>query len=330
MLIQLLEQMSKDEFEALTDEIKTALIEHLKWMRLVNISIVTRVPITDKAFIAEHSYLCCKFGLWMTKVLSDKMFRKSTFLKVDQLHRQFHQLAKELLDDVIENTATDTNKYVLFLDVQSEFFDLVLSIFEFSVVNKHQFDVTTKLINRRTVDTILVHEHHRVKRAGDTHCCIVMADIDNFKRFNDNYGHDVGDVALEHCATIFNNAVRRYDTVARYGGEEFLFILPDININEANLIIERVRTELQESIIYKGELKLSITASFGITQLCRNCDVKESMKRADISLYFAKKQGKNKTVSVDVFDFNDELPENFRDFDLENYTRLIEKHCRVV
>lgn len=97
--------------------------------------------------------------------------------------------------------------YKGFLDTQKEFFDMVLVIFEFSVINKHQFDTTTKLMNRRTVDTVLSTEQHRMQRSMDSNCFIALADIDKFKLFNDAHGHAVGDLVLEHVASVFHESI---------------------------------------------------------------------------------------------------------------------------
>ncbi|MEH6627364.1 MAG: diguanylate cyclase [Motiliproteus sp.] len=112
------------------------------------------------------------------------------------------------MDELNKQGTVDDNIYKQFLLIQKEFFEEVLLIFEFSVINRLQFVSITNLMNRRTVDTVLAHEKHRMSRIDDSTCCIALADIDQFKLFNDSYGHDVGDMALQHTAKIFDDGTR--------------------------------------------------------------------------------------------------------------------------
>lgn len=300
MLAHLLERISKDDFETLSDDIKLSLSEHREWVQKLNIAIISRDKLLDKSFIAKDSHLHCKFGKWINKILSDEIFQQGPFFKVNQLHQEIHSAARDVIEAIEDDSLNLTTKYKKFAAIQKIFFDEVLLIFEFSVINKHQFDITTKLMNRRTVDTVLSHEHYLMQRNGDSNCCIVMADIDKFKSINDTYGHDVGDKVLEHTASVLNESLRRHDTVARFGGEEFLFVLPDMNIADAEKIIERIRIKLSVSTIRHHDEDIGVTASFGITQLCQSLDIKDSIKRADVALYQAKAWGRNRSVSIDI------------------------------
>lgn len=331
MLVQLLERIDKDEFETLSEDIKLSFSEHREWMRKVNIAIVCREKLIDKSFVAPDAHLYCKFGKWIKHILSDEIFQQESFLKVDRLHKEIHNSVRSLIE-AIDHAPLELikKKYEDFLAIQKVFFDEVLLIFEFSVVNKHQFDTTTKLMNRRTVNTVLAYEHHLMQRSDDSICCIVMADIDGFKNFNDEYGHDIGDEVLEHTATVLNESLRRHDTVARFGGEEFLFVLPDMKIADAEKAIERIRKKLALSTIMHNGENIGVTASFGITQLCQNSDIKESLKRADVALYQAKSWGRNRSVSID----KEQLLNNAGiDYDaLSDQVRkdLFMQHCKAV
>ena len=329
MLAHLLERISKDDFETLSEDIKLSIYEHEEWMRKLNIAVISREKLIDKSFIAPDAHMHCKFGKWMKHILSDEIFQEDSFLIIDKLHRETHNSARELIEAIDCATEELVQKYKSFLAIQKIFFDEIMLLFEYSVVNKNQFDLTTKLMNRRAVDVVLIHEHHLMQRDDDSNCCIVMADIDKFKKFNDQYGHDVGDKVLEHTASILHESLRRHDTVARFGGEEFLFVLPDIKIVDAEKIIERIRKNLATSTIEHHGKNIGVTASFGITQLGQNCDIKDSIKRADIALYQAKHWGRNKSVSIDIERLNnmgvlyDELPSQER-------IDLFKHHCKAL
>jgi len=156
-----------------------------------------------------------------------------------------------------------------------------------------------------------------------------MADIDKFKIFNDTYGHDVGDKVLEHTASVLHESLRRHDTVARFGGEEFLFVLPDMKITDAEKIIERIRKTLASSTIEHLGKDIGVTASFGITQLCQNCNIKDSIKRADIALYQAKKWGRNRSVSIDIELLNN-LDVAYDELSVQERIDLFKHHCKAI
>jgi len=329
MLAHLLERISKDEFETLSEDIKLSMFEHTEWLRKLNIAVISRKKLIDKSFIAHDAHLHCQFGKWMKHILSDETFQEVSFFEIDQLHKEIHNSARELIKAIDHDSIALVKKYEKFSAIQKVFFDKVMLIFEFSVVNKNQFDITTKLMNRRTVDTVLVHEHHLMQRNDDSNCCIVMADIDEFKIFNDAYGHDVGDKVLEHTASVLHESLRRHDTVARFGGEEFLFVLPDMKITDAEKIIERIRKTLASSTIEHLGKSIGVTASFGITQLCQNCNIKDSIKRADIALYQAKKWGRNRSVSIDIELLNN-LDVAYDELSDQERIDLFEHHCKAI
>lgn len=299
MLEELLEKIDKHEFELLAETIKQSLEEHRRWMHTISIALINREYINSNAFIAEEAHKHCRFGKLMNRFINDPIFHHGSFLKVEYLHVQLHDTARTLMLHLRNHGEVDTELYKDFLDIQKEFYDIVMMIFEFSVVNKHQFDTTTKLMNRRTVDTVLSSEQHRMKRSGDYCCFIALADIDKFKVFNDIHGHAVGDIVLEHTASVFQESIRRHDTVARFGGEEFLFVMPDMTLYEAQQAIERVRTNLADSKVEVDGMLLGVTASFGISNLCKKSDIKDSIANADVAMYKAKSNGRNCTYYAD-------------------------------
>ncbi len=300
MLEHLLESIDQQDFETLSEDIKRSLGEHRKWMNKITTALVLRQPLTKLDFVAEDAHKHCQFGRWMQKLLADPIFQKGSFLKLEQYHEELHDRARVLIEQLNRGENVSEDLFMSFLESRDQFFYMVLEILEFSVINKHQFDPTTKLMNRRSVDALLAHEVHRMQRDDGANTCIVLGDIDHFKRVNDTYGHDAGDRMLEMVADVFHQAIRRHDTVSRFGGEEFLFIFPDMNLAETCEVVERVRKKLAEAALdYQGQ-QISVTSSFGVTQLCPHCEIKDSIKRADIALYQAKSSGRNCTVSIDV------------------------------
>jgi diguanylate cyclase len=161
-------------------------------------------------------------------------------------------------------------------------------------------DPLTSLSNRRRFDDSLAGELADARRQG-TPLCLVLADIDNFKKVNDHFGHTVGDEILKMFARVLKENVCARDTVARYGGEEFTVILPETSAERAKQITERMRTQFEGmrlALNASGQAIGKVTASFGIAELGAADDADTLVQRADEKLYQAKCAGRNR-VAVD-------------------------------
>jgi diguanylate cyclase (GGDEF)-like protein len=124
-----------------------------------------------------------------------------------------------------------------------------------------------------------------------------MLDIDDFKRINDTFGHPQGDVVLLEVGRVLRSLSRDIDEPARYGGEEMAVVLPQTDLNGAELLAERMRTAIEALEIKRldGKGDLRITASFGVASLPVCASDKESLiAEADAALYRAKRAGKNR------------------------------------
>ncbi|MCZ8518996.1 GGDEF domain-containing protein [Paenibacillus caseinilyticus] len=158
-------------------------------------------------------------------------------------------------------------------------------------------DPLTGLLNRRSMVDRLESEHARYHTHGVPYC-ILLCDIDNFKMFNDLYGHDCGDYVLRECADSIRALVRSGDSVSRWGGEEFLILLPDTGQEEAHGIAERIRSHLSQAVHSYKERELRITLTFGLSA-CQPADaLAVCINRADQALMSGKQQGKNCVVGL--------------------------------
>lgn len=116
----------------------------------------------------------------------------------------------------------------------------------------------------------------------------IMFDIDDFKLFNDTYGHLVGDDVLRKLSKLVKNNMRSGDIFGRYGGEEFLIIAPNTNIEEAAKLAENIRSMIEENSVR------NVTASFGVSQIEDSYDLESALKRSDDAMYKSKDNGRNK------------------------------------
>jgi len=158
-----------------------------------------------------------------------------------------------------------------------------------------RIDPLTGLLNRRAFMSRIKSEETRYSR-NKRSFCLMMADIDHFKRINDTYGHDAGDYILKELSRLMAEKLRLQDTIGRWGGEEFLIMLPETGIAGASFVAEKLRMVIQNHEFLHHEHQLSITVSFGISAYKDGMTIDSCIKRADDNLYLAKKQGRNRVV----------------------------------
>jgi diguanylate cyclase (GGDEF)-like protein len=156
-------------------------------------------------------------------------------------------------------------------------------------------DPLTGLVNRRYLEERLQEELERSKRHRFA-VSFLMVDIDDFKNYNDQHGHQAGDLALEMTATCLKTALRSADVAARYGGEEFSILLPQTGLSEARVIAERIRRRIERTQFPHGKHQPhgAVTVSIGISSFGPEVDTPTSIiYAADRALYMAKSRGKN-------------------------------------
>ena len=154
-------------------------------------------------------------------------------------------------------------------------------------------DQLTGLYNRHKLNEVLESELHRAERIKTTFGIIIL-DIDNFKKVNDVYGHNVGDSVLQELAILLKKTLRITDTLGRWGGEELLIIVPQGDIANEQLLAEKLRLKIEKHIFTTVN---HITTSFGVAIYNEGDSIISLIKRADDALYHAKRNGRNQ-VSV--------------------------------
>jgi len=158
------------------------------------------------------------------------------------------------------------------------------------------------IFNRRYLDRRLNDETERALNYSHP-LSIFLIDIDHFKRVNDNYGHQVGDLVLQNIAQVIKHSLRESDVLARFGGEEFVVILPRTKGSTSYTLAERLRHVVEDfQLALPGEpdsapLSINVTVSIGVAELndqCKTCQC--LIENADRSLYQAKRNGRNRVI----------------------------------
>lgn len=156
-------------------------------------------------------------------------------------------------------------------------------------------DPLTKLYNRQKFNEVFKEMLMRQHWTQSNTFGVVIVDVDHFKDVNDAYGHQAGDAVLIAIADTLSETIRTSDVLARWGGEEFVVLLPDVDIEKATLAAEKYRQAIEQmDLLEVGP----ITSSFGVTVFSKGDTQEKMIYRADVGLYRAKKNGRNRVESV--------------------------------
>lgn len=168
--------------------------------------------------------------------------------------------------------------------------------FENTLLKMANTDELTGLYNRRRFEELLQWEFGKIER-HQRKSCILLFDIDHFKKVNDTYGHQAGDNVLVTVAQKCKGELRKSDILCRYGGEEFIALLPDTNLESALKVAEKLRWAIESTSFSTPEGAIRITISIGVVSFgdTDKLSFDKVIKYADDSLYFAKRNGRNQT-----------------------------------
>ena len=167
------------------------------------------------------------------------------------------------------------------------------------VASQAATDALTGLANRRSFDDELALEWRRAERVGDS-LALLLIDLDDFKSINDGHGHQAGDAVLRRVGAILDSGARQVDLAARYGGEEFALLAPETDLVGATKLAERLRVDLEAATVeLPNGSEVGVTASFGVAVKGGLERAEQLVASADEALYEAKRNGKNRVVTVD-------------------------------
>ena len=287
-----LDEVTRDELQAVTAQLKEALYNHQQWHGALIRTLVCKLP-GDKHDLNPLAHAECRFGQWYYGKAPEKLRNHPGFIAMGEEHQRMHHLARLLL------TAADAGNPIAVLDfdnLANALERLRLEIFaldrelEDSLFNR---DSLTGAITRFGILPTLREHQELVKRHAQL-CFIAMMDLDNFKAVNDLHGHHAGDCVLAASVRYLIKHLRPYDKVFRYGGEEFLLCMPYTDLTPGHDRVNKLREDIAALDIDIGEKEpIHISASFGLALLDPDIPVEKSIDRADKALYAAKSAGRN-------------------------------------
>ncbi len=237
----------------------------------------------------------------VSEQINDLQHRSSTATQLEPLKQVISSHIEKITKEIHEHKqkeAIQREQYQYQLEELSQkikAMELETGELQSKLITAHtnaQRDALTDLPNRLAYDERIRMEIARWQRYH-TPLCLVVWDIDFFKKVNDQHGHQIGDKVLEHVANLFSKSIRRADFVARFGGEEFVMLLPHTNKHSAVKMADKLRDLIEKNRFELNEFTLSISVSCGITQFLKGDTDETAFKRADLALYRAKELGRN-------------------------------------
>ncbi len=203
------------------------------------------------------------------------------------------------IDIVLTAINMQINKFItkpiidfeIFLESLNNDAKVILEKNHIKYISEH--DSLTSLYNRRRFNQLLEIEQKKVDKY-DYVCSLIMLDLDFFKKINDTYGHLLGDTILKEFTQLIANNSRKIDLFARWGGEEFIIIIPELELEEAIKLANKLRKVVEDNIFSHN---IKMTSSFGVTQLIKDYSLDSTISKVDNALYKSKNKGRNRVSS---------------------------------
>ncbi|MBW1808347.1 MAG: GGDEF domain-containing protein [Deltaproteobacteria bacterium] len=248
----------------------------LGWVVVHRKPTFTNHPATDPRFVSRPGQIWTPGALMAVPLLANQ-----ACIGVLSVSRKLHSTYGKLDLDLLRLVAQLSEPY--------------LEIARLKRLNES--DSLTLLHNRRHLDERLPLEIQRAQRFGKP-LALAMIDIDHFKQVNDTHGHEIGDESLTEFANRLSTVSRSSDVIVRWGGEEFVAIFPETNVRQGKRIAERMRRSVCDRPFATSAGKIYLTASIGLVSLTNKDDTQSLTRRVDQALYAAKRQGRNRVVSL--------------------------------
>ncbi len=280
-------------------EFDKAILNHTSWLKQVHTGLICNTP-ADEFNLREDAHHQCDFGQWFYGSAMEKFRGEPAWERIREGHRAMHAAVRNMLIHHRDVQQIRVEEYEHFMDLAIQFKQDVRN-YQFLLISQVcTVDHLTGAWNRHAMAMKLTEEYERTLRTAQP-CSLCMMDLDHFKRVNDEYGHKVGDEALQAVTSLVSSELRSNDSLCRYGGEEFLILLPNTTLAQAEILLNRIRSKMEQMPVasLSGQ-NIHITASFGVASMVRFESPEDVLEQADHALLAAKAQGRNQVCLWDI------------------------------
>lgn len=260
------------------------------WENQFIYNIATGLPAADLIFLSKS-----EFGMWFSHKGKHLLGNAEILANMDALIKQADDhITQALASEQAPEMGSRMGLLQTIRQLTGQIHLLLASMFDALVKLENGKDPLTQLMNRRFIPTIMRREISLALNARKPFV-LAMLDIDYFKKINDRFGHNAGDVTLKTVADTIYDHFRSSDYVFRYGGEEFMVILVESDMSQASIILEALRTKIAAlGVVVSPEISFTVTVSIGVAEFDYHPDYKRLIDKADRALYFAKSHGHNR------------------------------------
>ena len=261
--------------------------------------------------LPQGSFWINKLGLQNLRIVGKTKYKASLSFAIRSDYPELVGILNKAIDRIPKNIQQDIlahwtkTKYIEKTDYKMLWVLFAISaiiitflVFRHRTLTKYNKELTylsqtdnlTKTYNRIKINQVLEEQMNLFQRYKETFG-VILIDIDYFKKVNDKFGHDVGDIVLIEFVNHIKNNIRDVDYLGRWGGEEFLLVCPKMSETGLKKLAEKLRKKIEEALFTKTH---KMTASFGVSTSINNHTIKDIIKNADIALYKAKNEGRNR------------------------------------
>lgn len=272
-------------------ELDRALGDHAKWMARLNRQLICGGE-ADPKDLAQDAHERCDFGLWFHGPGKARLSHEPGYEAIAVAHQSMHGIARHLLDNKASGRDIAPEDYDALMAVSARFRQLLRQMEQGLMESMGAVDKLTGVWNRQAVHLRLSEEVERIQRTRQP-CTICYVDLDDFARHNERLGQKGGDALIQAVAAFLKTRLRGYDTLFRIKGEEFLLCLPNTDLDQASVMINRLREELAHTAFTVHEQPVTLTASFGVVALDPIFFIEETLEQAERAQLIAKREGGN-------------------------------------
>ncbi len=273
-------------------ELDRAIAHHAQWLARLNRQLICGGG-GNPDDLTDDAHLRCQLGHWLHGVERNRVQQDPSHAALEVAHQSMHEIARHLLQAQTSNRPIQPADYDALVAVATRIRQLLRRKEQELTERLGGVDKLTGLWNRQAVHLRLAEEVERVQRTRQP-CAICFVDLDDFARINEVHGQLIGDSVLKAAAGFFANHLRGYDTIFRLGGEEFLLCLPNIDLDQAGALINRLRDKLAANTFNADGRQIQVTASFGIVNLEPIFFIDEILERVERAQLIAKSEGGNR------------------------------------